>query len=216
MTKNGRYDTSGSMQNQYEPGSTGAVLKNLLGIKSVKEMEQVETLELERVTNEAIDLYDRDYRFAVSDIYKLHRRWLGTIYDWAGRERVVMVSKGGFPFAAPAHISNLMNAFEKQELVRFTPCHRVSHEKIAEALATVHVELMLIHPFREGNGRLGRLLAVLMALQADLPPLDFTVIDEERKYDYIKGVQAGIERNYQPMTQVFNEVITRTLELYEV
>jgi len=28
------------------------------------------------------------------------------------------------------------------------------------------VELILIHPFREGNGRIARFLSVLMALQA--------------------------------------------------
>jgi hypothetical protein len=32
---------------------------------------------------------------------------------------------------------------------------------------------MRIHPFREGHDRLGRLLAVLMALHAGLPVLDF-------------------------------------------
>lgn len=122
MTKSGRYDTSGISQDQYEPGSKGLVLKNLLGIKSVAEMERIETLELERVTNDAIDRYDRDHCFTSADIYNLHRRWLGSIYDWAGRERGVMISKGGFPFAAPAQISNLMAEFEKQELARFTPC----------------------------------------------------------------------------------------------
>jgi cell filamentation protein len=46
-------------------------------------------------------------------------------------------------------------------------------EHLAQSLATVHVEFVLIHPFREGNGRVGRLLAVLMGLQAGLPPLYF-------------------------------------------
>ena len=31
---------------------------------------------------------------------------------------------------------------------------------VAEALAVVHAELILIHPFREGNGRVARLLAL--------------------------------------------------------
>ena len=49
-------------------------------------------------------------------------------------------------------------------------------DEIAEAIATVHTEYILIHPFREGNGRLGRLIAVLMGLQAGLPVLDFGAI----------------------------------------
>ena len=34
-------------------------------------------------------------------------------------------------------------------------------------------EFILIHPFREGNGRLGRWLVTIMALQAGFPVLDF-------------------------------------------
>ena len=51
-------------------------------------------------------------------------------------------------------------------LARCTPCRPADMQKVAAALAEVHVELVLIHPFREGNGRLARLLATLMALQA--------------------------------------------------
>lgn len=215
MSKGDRYDTSGMAQDQYESGSKDGVLKNLLGIKSKREMERVETIELERVTNEVIDRYDREHRFTVADIYDMHRLWLGSIYEWAGRERDVMISKGGFPFAAPAFIHNLMDEFEEKVLARFTPCRFDSRENIAEALATVHAELMLIHPFREGNGRLGRLLAILMALQADLPPLDFSSIEGEKKETYFAAVRASLDRNYGPMTQVFSEVISRSLKLYE-
>lgn len=43
----------------------------------------------------------------------------------------------------------------------------MSEEQIIEAIAVTHVELILIHPFREGNGRLSRLLADVMAVQGD-------------------------------------------------
>lgn len=215
MAKEGRYDTTGLAEDQYELGSGNTVLKNLLGIKSKEEMEQVETLELERVTNEAIDFYDREHRFTSGDVCEMHRWWLGSIYEWAGHYRSVMMSKGGFPFAAPLQIPQLMAEFERKELSRFTPCTFSSHEEVAEALAVVHTELMLIHPFREGNGRLGRLLSILMALQADLPPLDFSIVEGKKKAAYIEAVQAGMDRNYRPMSRVFSEVISRTLELYE-
>jgi len=44
---------------------------------------------------------------------------------------------------------------------------------LTRALAVTHAEFILIHPFREGNVRLGRLLNTLMALQAGQPALDY-------------------------------------------
>ena len=70
---------------------------------------------------------------------------------------------------------------------------------------------MLIHPFREGNGRVGRLLAVLMGLQAGLPPLDFGNIKGRKRQEYFAAVRAGMDRDYEPMEKVFSDVIGRTL-----
>jgi hypothetical protein len=42
--------------------------------------------------------------------------------------------------------------------------------EVARALAEVHAELILIHPCRDGNGRVARLLPLLMGLKAGLPP----------------------------------------------
>lgn len=44
-------------------------------------------------------------------------------------------------------------------------------EQLAITLSEVHGEFILIHPYREGNGRLGRWIASLMALQAGYPIL---------------------------------------------
>jgi cell filamentation protein len=85
----------------------------------------------------------------------------------------VNLSKGDFPFAAANEIPRLMMEFEKGPLREYTPCRFAVMMEIVRAIAVVHTELLLIHPFREGNGRVVRLLAILMALQAGLPPLDF-------------------------------------------
>lgn len=44
-----RYDTSQLPEDQYEPGSNGTVLRNLLGIASKQEMEHVEEERFERL-----------------------------------------------------------------------------------------------------------------------------------------------------------------------
>ncbi len=75
----------------------------------------------------------------------------------------------------------------------------------------VHAELTLIHPFRDGNGRCSRLLATLMALQAGLPPLDFSSIHGKEKKRYIAAIHKALDRDYEPMAEVLGRVIARTL-----
>jgi cell filamentation protein len=52
-----------------------------------------------------------------------------------------------------------------------------------------------------------------MALQAGMPLLDFSLIAEEKKKDYFAAVQAGLDKNYQPMEKIFSEIIERTLSI---
>lgn len=209
MKQGGRYDTAGLEENEYEPGSNNSVLKNLCGISTVAGMEQTETLALLKVTEEMFDSFDQDHCFSADDICSMHRAWLGSIYPWAGSYRQVMMSKGGFPFAAPAYIPKLMDNFEKDILARHTPCHG-DDDTVALSLAVVHVELVLIHPFREGNGRLSRLLAILMGLQAGLPMLVFDEMEGARREAYFAAVRAGLGEDYQPMADIFKRIIEQS------
>lgn len=206
-----RYDTSGMIEDQYEPGTRKRVLKNIPGIRKKRDIEALETKELFRTTDQLIQTYDREHRFSAEDIRFMHRLWLGSIYEWAGRYRQVMISKGGFPFAVPDHIPRLMAEFEQEILKVYTPCIFTESNEIIHALAVVHTELLIIHPFREGNGRLARLLAILMGLQADLPFLDFTGIRGKRKEAYFAAVRSGMARDYSPMEEIFTYVVFRSL-----
>jgi cell filamentation protein len=165
-----RYEAFGT-EVEFEPGSRNRVLRNSLGIKRVRDINEAESQALLLAQAQAIDVYADDQRFTALDICNLHRLWLGPIYAWAGEYRSVNVGKGGFQFAHAPLIPGLMNELEQGPLSQFTPCLAAPDEEIAIALATVHAELILIHPFREGNGRVARLLALLMGLQAGLPPL---------------------------------------------
>ncbi len=207
MNPTDRYDTSGLPEDQYEPGSNGTVLKNLLGIATREKMESVETAELWGAEERLLGEVEQDQSFTVQDIRAMHRLWLGRIYSWAGEYRQVNLSKDEFTFAMAHTIPALMADFEHDQLKRYTPCHFRDREAIAQALAEVHVELMLIHPFREGNGRLGRLLATLMGLQAGLPLLDFSEMAGARKEEYFAAVRAGLDRDYRPMIRLFFDVI---------
>lgn len=205
-----RYDASGS-QAEFEPGSNGRVLKNKLGIKSPEAMDDAEACALERAMLVLVNEFDERHRFTASDIRKLHKTWLGGIYEWAGEYRQLNISKDGFLFAVASRVPELMAAFERDELTRYTPCNFKQKKDIARALATTHVELVLIHPFREGNGRGARMLSNLMALQSGLPLLDFSLIAGKKKNAYFAAVQVGLDKDYDPMEILFSEIIEQSL-----
>lgn len=147
-------------------------------------------------------------------ICEMHRVWLGQIYSWAGEYRGVNIAKGDFHFAAAGQISRLMTHLEREVLAHHTPCRYTNHDEIASALAVVRAELILIPPFREGNGRCARLLALLMGLQAGLPPLDFGGLSGKGRRDYIAAIHAAVGSDYAPMTTIFRAVIRRSLRRF--
>lgn len=211
MERSGRYDTSGLVEGQFEPGSRGRVLKNKLGITGRRLMDEVEAREQLRALQKFVSTYEREHRFSAAEICSMHKVWLSRIYAWAGQYRKVNISKGDFTFAIAGQIPALMEKFEKGVLKDFTPCLFSAHEEVVRALAVVHTELILIHPFREGNGRLARMLLVIMGLQAGFPPLDFGLIRGRVKKEYITAVQAGMDYEYEPMQKILRAVIKRTL-----
>jgi cell filamentation protein len=206
-----RYDVSALVEAQFEPGSHRRVFKNLLGIKQKREMDRLEALEQLRALRKLIKIYGKSHRFTAADICRIHRIWLKNIYPWAGKYRRVNLTKNNFTFAAANQIVRLMEELEKGPLREFTPCRFDTIEKTIKGLAAVHTELVLIHSFRDGNGRVARLLATLMALQAELPPLDFGSLKGYRRKAYYEAIRAGMDRDYKPMEDVFNGVIRKTL-----
>lgn len=147
----------------------GRVLRNLLGIQRVRDMQRLESQALEIAQDDALGRFGSEHRFTARDLCELHSLWLDGIYAWAGHYRTVNIGKGGFQFA--------------------------------------HAELILIHPYREGNGRLARLLAALMAMQAGLPALDFRPMLGRGRDAYIGGIHAALGRDYRPLAGVFERVI---------
>ena len=190
-----RYATG--TQGEFQPGSSERVLRNALDITDPAEMDEAELALLHKLYGAVLEENFPDRRIAVADLRHWHRLWLGNVYEWAGCERSVNLSKGGFHFAAASQVARLLAEFERNCLVPYTPCH-LNEAAAISAIAETHVELILIHPFRDGNGRLSRLLADVMAMQAGYGPLDYSAWDEDRA-GYIAAIHAGLAGEYGPM-----------------
>ena len=175
-------------------------------------MDREEIGALVRVQDAYLQIIEEDTRFTAALICQMHRDWLGKLYIWAGRYRTVELAKAGFSWPPAQRVAANMETFEQGLLTDKTPCLPGSMDRILEDVAEVHAELLLIHPFREGNGRLARWLSELMLLQAGLPmPLyQFTgkgsVKERER---YLSAVKRGYITDYRPLVDFFGAAVER-------
>lgn len=214
-SKISRYITPHGAEAEFQPGSGKRVLRNLPGITSVSEMDRAEYEALLRVQEAYIKKINQKTRFTAALIRRMHRDWLGALYSWAGHYRSVEVQKGGFRWPPANRVAENMSRFEDDYLLRLTPCRPASLPEVALPIAKVHAELLLIHPFREGNGRLARWLADLMSLQAGfpLPKYNFAGRGANRRQEnYLEAVKRGYLQDYEPLAKFFAEAITRRLD----
>jgi len=209
-----RYVTPRGVEARFEPGSHGRVLRNWLHIHRKVEMDRREFEALVRAQEKYLSQIGPRTRFTAEILCRMHRDWLGDIYEWAGRYRTVELAKGDFLWPPAFRVSENMGAFEKGILTRCTPCRPGSLPEIARCVAEVHAELLLIHPFREGNGRMARWVSDLMAFQAGLPAPAYGFAgrgSERRRRTYLKAVRAGYLQDYEPLTLFFMEALERRL-----
>jgi cell filamentation protein len=66
VTADDRYDVSSLLEAQFEPGSSGLVLKNLLGITSKEVMDEAEARALEQAMDVLIRAHGETHRFTAA------------------------------------------------------------------------------------------------------------------------------------------------------
>ncbi len=210
----GEYAPPEGTESETQPGSRGLVLRNRPGITGKREIDQQEFEALLRMENAALQTLTEKTRFTAKLICKLHRDWLGEIYDWAGTYRTVEMSKAGFQWPPAFRVAPNMENFEAGTLKKFTPCRSAPLSETALQVAQVHAEFLLIHPFRDGNGRMTRVLADLMFAQAGFtaPDYGFSGRSSRRNRDeYLAAVKRGYLQDYAPLTAFFTAALERSV-----
>jgi cell filamentation protein len=148
------------------------VLKNKLGITDPEKLHSLETQHLLKAYEKAAQEYSETQQFTDKDVCILHKWFLGDIYAWAGTYRSVDLSSEDIRYCHAAFINENMKTFGEM-LFQNTPfLPGWTKDEIVSRLAKIHGDLVIIHPFRDGNGRTTRLLCDLLLMQAEYNPLE--------------------------------------------
>lgn len=177
-----------------------STLKNKLNIQSMDVLEQAER-EITALTAEKIKFSPPPY--GLPYMQSLHRALFSELYSWAGEIRNVDISKGGTRFCncqrVEAESHKLFFSLEKERWLK-----GLSKEDFCSKLAEYYCEINMLHPFREGNGRVQRLLFEHLSLAAGYD-LDWADVSPS---EWIQANIDGVNVNYAPMAKIFNRIVT--------
>ncbi len=189
------------------PGNSGQhdVLPNLMGITSVATIHKVEFEGFLRAQYVLLEELTVHTKFSFEYIQRIHELSLHNVYGFAGQLRQVNMTKGGFLFPTAKFLPKICHDFEEQ-ILNSLPDYYQSKERLIEDIAKVHAELLFIHPFREANGRVARILANMMAIKQGYDFLGFYKITQRQFKDYIIAVQSAAEHNYTPMIGIISSI----------
>ena len=110
-------------------------------------------------------------------LQQIHAYLFGGLYEFAGQIRSKNISKGGFTFANSLHFSTIIPAIEKMP------------ETTLDEIADKYVEMNVVHPFMEGNGRSTRIWLDLMLRRSLKRCVDWSQID---KNEYLAAMRQSV------------------------
>ena len=113
------------------------------------------------------------------------------------RVRSVSVS---LPAAIPAELSSWSESTRQRD-----PRHPIVHA------AVHHAWFERIHPFVDGNGRVGRLLLNFMLIQAGYPP---AVILTSQRPRYLQALRTADAGNPNPLAEIVARAVSGTLSRF--
>ena len=157
-------------------------LENKLGITEPTQLAREE----ERISKKkAAELFDKGIRNTLkagsfSALKAIHKYLFEDIYDFAGEIRTVNIAKGNFRFAPVMYLDAALKNIDKMPQSTF--------DEIVEK----YVEMNVAHPFREGNGRSGRIWLDLMFKSELGMVVDWSKVDKE---DYLLAMERSPIRN---------------------
>lgn len=156
------------------------------------------------VTKRLQELYNNPIKIkGIVNLFDIHKHLFQDIYAWAGKKRIVEISKDGKQFFPTTHFDNALRYIDIL-LADFKKIPKNNNRKLAEKLAEILDNVNYLHPFRDGNGRTQREFLRLLALEKGLI-LNLNPPDNKSVYErYMKGT---IESDLKILTELIFELI---------
>lgn len=189
----------------YTDPKTG-LLKN---IQDISDPDVLIFVESSAVTKRLQELYENPIKIkGIESLFVIHKHLFQDIYVWAGKKRIVEISKDGKQFFPTTHFDNAF-IYIGTLITEYKGIPKDNKTLLAEKLAEILDNINYLHPFREGNGRAQREFLRSLSIEKGLT-LNLNPPDNKRVFErYMKGT---IESDVQTLTELIFELIDTSKE----
>lgn len=133
----------------------------------------------------------------------IHRQIAGGLFpDWAGRYRTAEVQVGTHLPPAPHAVAVYVENYCRDLAERIK--HVDDAESVATLLAWADWRFQWIHPFKDFNGRVGRILLVALCYKLNLPPAN-PAADEASRTKYFNALREADRGDFAALNEVWME-----------
>ena len=133
-------------------------------------------------------------------LQQIHAYLFGGLYDFAGQIRQKNISKGGFQFAVSQFLGATLKQIEKMP------------ENTLDEIVEKYVEMNIVHPFMEGNGRSTRIWLDLILKKRLKKCVDWSIIG---KTDYMNAmVKSAVNSN--TLNELMKNALTNQIDSREM
>jgi len=176
----------------------------LRNLQDITDPEVLLFVESSAVTKRLQELYQNPIKIkGIESLFEIHLHLFQDLYAWAGKKRIVEISKDGKQFFPTTYFDNAFRYID-QLVTEFKKIPKDDKTNLAKKLAEILDNLNYLHPFREGNGRTQREFLRMLALEKDLI-LNLSPPDNESIYNkYMKGT---IESDLNTLFDLIFELI---------
>jgi len=130
-------------------------------------------------------------KFDLKHLQAIHHAVFQDVYDWAGKIRTVDISRENSRFA---NIRMIDSASKKlfTNLVKENLFKNQNTQKVSSRLAHYLSEINVLHPFRDGNGRVQRVFIAQLALALGYK-LSYSDLKQSEMYEAMEKAFFGDE-----------------------
>lgn len=153
-------------------------------------------------------------------IKEIHKIGFGWIFpELGGKFRVIEVTVSNHIPPKFYLIPQLMENFMKDLQTRVRRLPKIEDDnflnELISLLAWSHHRFLWMHPFKDYNGRIARLLNNIILLNLNLPPIELKVETKSGRKKYIEALQSADDHDYSKLEKIFKSAIeeaTRELQ----